>query len=185
LAVVSDTVESPIDPIDSSSVGRNLIAENMIKDHVMASVAASVVPVPLVDIAAVVGIQLRMIKKLSDLYGKPFSEKAARNILTAFVGGFTGYGAGVVVAVSLTKLIPGVGWMMGMASLPVVAGGSTYAVGQVFVRHYETDGDIFDLSTEAMRSYYKSQFAKGKEMASKFKSKKQTATPEEEASAAG
>lgn len=159
----------------SEAIARGLVAENLIKDYVIASVAASIVPVPLFDIAAVVAIELRMIQKLSELYGKPFSESAGRSVITALAGGVVGYGAGMAVAVSLTKLIPGVGWMMGMVSLPVLAGGSTYAVGRVFVKHYESGGDIFDLSTEAMRSYYKQQFAKGKELVAKVKARKQAA----------
>jgi uncharacterized protein (DUF697 family) len=155
----------------SESVGRGLVAENMVKDYIMASMAASIVPVPLFDIAAVAGVQLRMIQKLSELYGKPFSESVGRNILASLVGGLAGYGVGVTVAVSLTKLIPGVGWMVGMVSLPVVAGASTYAVGSVFVKHYEQGGDIFDLSTDAMRSFYKQQFEKGKALAAKAKAK--------------
>lgn len=155
----------------TESVGRGLVAENMVKDYVMASMAASIVPVPLFDIAAVAGVQLRMIQKLSELYGKPFSESVGRNILTSMVGGLAGYGVGVTVAISLTKLIPGVGWMAGMVSLPVVAGASTYAVGSVFMKHYEQGGDIFDLSTEAMRTFYKQQFEKGKALAAKAKAK--------------
>lgn len=150
-------------------VGRGLIAENLIKNYVIASVAASIVPVPLFDIAAVTGVQLRMIQKLSELYGKPFSANVGRNVVASLVGGVAGYGVGITVASSLTKIIPGVGWMLGMVSLPVIAGGSTYAVGSVFVKHYEEGGDIFNLSTEAMRNFYKQQFEKGKALAAKVK----------------
>lgn len=156
----------------SEAVGRSLVAENLIKDYVIASVAASIVPVPLFDIAAVAAIEMRMIQKLSELYGKPFSEGVGRNVLASLAGGVLGYGVGAAVAVSLTKLIPGVGWMMGMVSLPVMSGATTYAVGRVFVKHYEGGGDIFDLSTEAMRSYYKEQFEKGKKLAAKVKGTK-------------
>ncbi len=156
----------------SDAVGRSLIAESLVKDYVLASVAASIVPVPLFDIAAVVAIELRMIQKLSELYGKPFSEGVGRNVIMSLAGGVVGYGAGMAVAVSLTKLIPGIGWMMGMVSLPVLSGASTYAVGRVFIKHYEGGGDIFDLSTEAMRTYYKEQFEKGKALAAKVKGSK-------------
>ncbi len=172
-APAPESMSADVPPTDD--LGRSLIAESLIKDYVIASVAASIVPIPLFDIAAVVGIQLRMIQKLSELYGKPFSEGIGRSVITSLAGGFVGYGAGMVVAVSLTKLIPGVGWMMGMVSLPVVAGGSTYAVGNVFVKHYENGGDMFNFSSEAMRSYYKEQFEKGKKLADRFKSPKEPA----------
>lgn len=186
MAAQSAASETPVpaaEPAKADSgeaIAHGLVAENLIKDYVIASVAASIVPVPLFDIAAVVAIQLRMIQKLSELYGKPFSESAGRSVVTALAGGVVGYGAGMAVAVSLTKLIPGVGWMMGMVSLPAVAGASTYAVGRVFVKHYENGGDIFDLSTEAMSSYYKEQFAKGKDLVAKAKARKQQAAVSED-----
>lgn len=167
--------------VEGEGIARTLIAESLIKDYVIASVAASIVPVPLFDIAAVVAIELRMIQKLSELYGKPFSEGVGRSVIASLVGGVVGYGAGLAVAVSLTKLIPGVGWMLGMVSLPALSGGSTYAVGRVFVKHYESGGDIFDLSTEAMSSYYKEQFEKGKALAAKVKGRKsQTSVSQDE-----
>lgn len=168
----------------SDVIGRSLVAENLIKDYVLGAVAASIVPVPLFDIAAVVAIELRMIQKLSELYGKPFSEGLGRSIVASLAGGVVGYGAGVAVAVSLTKLIPGVGWMLGMVSLPVLAGASTFAVGRVFVKHYENGGDIFDLSTEAMRDYYKQQFEKGKALATKLKARKEAGSDDAAAPAA-
>lgn len=163
------SVSAPV--ADAEAIGRALVAENMIKNYVLGSVAAAIVPVPLFDIAAVGAIQLRMIQKLSELYGKPFSESLGRSIIASLAGGVVGYGAGMAVAVSLTKLIPGVGWMMGMVSLPVIAGGSTYAIGQVFAKHYENGGDISDLCAKSWGTFYQEQFEKGKELATKAKAK--------------
>lgn len=148
---------------------QELAAQNLIKSYVIASVGASIVPVPLFDIAAVVGIQLRMIQKLSQLYGHSFSERTGKNILTALVGGTLGYGAGYAVAASAFKVIPGIGWMVGVASLPLVAGGSTYAVGRTLVRHFEDGGSMLDFNADKMRAYYREQFEKGKEVAAKAK----------------
>lgn len=156
---------------DHAAIARILVAENEIKTYVIASVAASVVPIPVFDIAAVAAIQLRMIKKLSELYDRPFSESAVRNVVTALGGGVLGFGAGAAVAVSLTKFVPGIGWMLGMISLPVVAGATTYAIGRVFVRHYEEGGSVFDLRADTMRGYYQQQFEKGKAVAASAKGK--------------
>ncbi|MDN3720384.1 DUF697 domain-containing protein [Roseibium salinum] len=112
-----------------------------------------------------------MIQKLSQLYGKPFSERLGRKVIYALAGGVLGYGAGYVVAASATKLIPGIGWMVGMVSLPVVAGGATYAVGRSIVQHYEEGGTLMDFNANKMRDFYKEQFEKGKDLARKAKSK--------------
>jgi uncharacterized protein (DUF697 family) len=146
-----------------------LSAENLIKNYVIASVGASAVPVPMFDIAAVAAIQLRMIQKLSQLHGQPFSERAGRNVITALAGSVFGYGAGFAVAASAVKIIPVFGWMIGMASLPLVSGASTYAVGRSLQKHFEDGGSLFDFSADGMRAYYQEQFEKGKEMAAKAK----------------
>ena len=112
--------------LSDDDIARQLTAESLTKDYVLASVAASIVPVAIFDIAAVVAIQLRMIQKLSQLYGKPFTDKMGRKVIYALAGGVLGYGAGYAVAASATKLIPGIGWMVGMVSLPVVAGASLH-----------------------------------------------------------
>ena len=151
--------------LSDDDIARQLTAESLTKDYVLASVAASIVPVAIFDIAAVVAIQLRMIQKLSQLYGKPFSDKMGRKVIYALAGGVLGYGAGYAVAASATKLIPGIGWMVGMVSLPVVAGASTYAVGRSIARHYEDGGSLMDFDASKMRAFYKEQFEKGKELA--------------------
>ncbi|QDG75018.1 YcjF family protein [Labrenzia sp. PHM005] len=179
---VADTEDINIDSEDDLT--RDLVADNLIKDYVIASVAASIVPVAFFDIAAVIAIQLRMIQKLSQLYGKPFSEKLGRKIIYALAGGVLGYGAGYVVAASATKMIPGIGWMVGMVSLPVVAGGATYAVGRSIVQHYENGGTLMDFNAGKMRDFYKEQFEKGKELARKAKEKVKSESDSAEGTAA-
>lgn len=152
-----------------ADITRDLSAQNLIKSYVIASIGAGTVPLPLFDIAAVVAIQLRMIQKLSQLYGKRYSERAARNTITGLLGGTLGYGAGYIVGFSAAKLIPAVGWMIGVASVPLFAGGSTYAVGRTLVHHFEEGGSLFDMNTSKLRAYYREQFQKGKDIAAEMK----------------
>ncbi len=167
--VDADTIDVETDA--EFEITRELTADNLIKDYVLASVAASIVPIAFFDIAAVVAIQLRMIQKLSQLYGKPFTDRLGRKVIYALAGGVVGYGAGYFVAASATKMIPGIGWMVGMVSLPVVAGGATYAVGRSIVKHYEEGGTLLDFNASKMREFYKEQFEKGKDLARKAKDK--------------
>lgn len=166
---------------DSVEIG--LKAQGMIKNHVMATGAAALLPLPVLDMAAITAIQIRMIAKLATMYGRSFSENTVRNTLTALAGGVVGQSAGVMTAVSLAKFIPGVGWMAGMISLPVVAGASTYAVGRVFQRHFERGGSVYDISVENVRGYYNEQLDKGKKVASAAKQEihKRTAPKEQPA----
>ena len=99
----------------------------------------------------------------------------------ALAGGVLGYGAGYVVAASATKMIPGIGWMVGMVSLPVVVGASTYAVGRSIMQHYENGGTLRNFSAGKMRAFYKEQFEKGKDLARKTKAAAKAESVAEEA----
>lgn len=176
---MTDTV-SPVtaDAAPSSVVDHDvdLKAENLIKNHVMAASAASIVPLPLFDVAAITLVQVRMIAKLAKMFDKTFSEKSARNTIAALGGGVVGHAGGVVTAISLTKLVPGIGWMVGMVSLPTVAGASTYAIGRVFARHFKQGGSVTDVGTEDARGYYDEQLDKGKKLAANIKESIHTRT---------
>jgi uncharacterized protein (DUF697 family) len=164
IAPPTSAAESSADAAPEAGIERSLAAESMIKNYVIGAVSVSIVPVPIVDIAAVTALQLRMIQKLSELYGRPFSEELVRSMIASFGGSFLGYGAGMT-AMSLLKIVPVFGWMLGMVSVPVVAGAATYAVGKVFVKHYEDGGSIFDLNPEKLKAFYRQQFERGKAMA--------------------
>lgn len=148
----------------AGTVEQKLRAESLIKSYVMAAAAASVVPVPLFDLAAITAVQMRMIQKLAEMHGKTFSEAPVRNTIVSLAGGIIGPNAGAIAAISLSKLIPGIGWMIGLASMPVVVGASTYAIGQVFLKHFEDGGSVYDISVGAMRRTYDEQLGKGRQL---------------------
>jgi uncharacterized protein (DUF697 family) len=150
---------------DADRLERRYKAENLIKNHVMAAGAMSVVPLPLLDIAAITVVQLRMIQKLAAMYSKSFSERPVRNTIAGLAGGVLGHSAGVITALSLAKAIPGIGWALGMVTLPVVVGASSYAIGRVYLRHFEEGGSIYDISVDNAKSYYNEQLEKGKQIA--------------------
>jgi len=146
-------------------LNREAKTNDLVKNHIMMASAASLVPLPLLDVAAITGVQLRLIAKLAQLHGKSFSENAARNTIAGLVGGVFGHGAGILTAISVTKFIPGFGWMLGAVSLPVVAGASTYALGRVYARHFESGGSVYDISVDSVRAYYNEQLKKGRRLA--------------------
>jgi uncharacterized protein (DUF697 family) len=56
---------------------------------------AMVIPVPLLDMAAEAAIQVRMVKRLAEIYGVDFGEERAKTLVVAALGGFSaGWAAG-------------------------------------------------------------------------------------------
>lgn len=137
---------------------RNSTAQEIVKTHLLLAVGGGLIPLPLVDFAAVTGVQVNMVRSLSKLYGKNFNEQMGKSVVTALVGtSLARIGASVV------KTIPLIGSILGTATQAVLSGASTYAVGQVFIHHFDKGGDLTDFNAEEFKERYKAEFEKGKE----------------------
>ena len=159
-----ETVETPEAPEAIEGTARGLAAEGTVKSYVIASMGIGTLPLPVIDTAALLAVQMRMIQRISHLYGHTYSEKAVRSTILSLVGSSLSVGLGMGAA-SLLKMVPGVGWALGGLGMPVLCGASTYALGQVYVKHFEEGGSLLDLNVERVRNYYNEQFRKGKEVA--------------------
>jgi uncharacterized protein (DUF697 family) len=84
-------------------------ADTIIRNHVIWSMGAGLIPVLIADIFAVSALQLDMIRQLCKVYDVDFSETQGKAIVTSLTSStLARIGAG-----SLVKLIPGVGSLLG------------------------------------------------------------------------
>jgi uncharacterized protein (DUF697 family) len=139
--------------------------DSIIKRYMLMSTAASCLPVPLIDVAAIMGFQLLMLKDLSHHYGIKFSHNRVKNILGSLAGSFGAAPALAPLVASTLKFIPGIGTAAGYLALPPVAAASTYAVGKVFNQHFASGGTFLDFDPQKTRAYYEEQFREGKKLA--------------------
>ncbi len=144
-------------------------ANSIIKNHMIWSMGAGFIPLPIVDFFAVSAIQLDMIRQLSTVYEREFEETQGKALITALTGSsLARLGANAV------KLIPGIGTVFGGLTLAILSGASTYALGEVFKKHFETGGTFLDFDISRLKDYYNDKFEKGKEMAEEFHQKKKS-----------
>ena len=140
-------------------------AETVIRNHVLFSMGAGVIPVPIVDIFAVGAMQLDMIRQLCKVYDVDFAETQGKAIVSSLTTAtLARIGAG-----SLAKIIPVVGTFIGGVTNAAMAGASTYALGQVFRIHFENGGTVLDFDVERLKKLYKEQFEKGKRVAEEMR----------------
>lgn len=140
-------------------------AETIVRNHVLFSMGAGAIPVPVADVLAVSASQLDMIRQLCKVYDVDFSETQGK----AIVSSLTASTLGRIGAASLAKMIPIVGSVVGSVANAVMAGASTYALGQVFKTHFSTGGTILDFDAERLKKLYKEQFEKGKTVAEEMR----------------
>ena len=147
-------------------------AAKIVNKFMLWSMGAGIIPIPLVDMAAVTGVQLKMIKDLSNVYGVEFSEVRGKSIITALLGSIVPNSLSAGFLGSAFKLIPFIGLYAGSVSMSVFSGAATYAIGKVFTQHFASGGTFLNFDPEAMRQYFKEEFEKGKAKVKEMKNTK-------------
>ena len=110
----------------------NTKAESIIINHVVWSMGAGLVPIPMLDIVAVSAVQLDMVRQLSKVFELDFSETQGKAMITSMTGStLAKLGARAVI-----KLIPGIGSIVGGVAMATLSGASTYALGEVYKKHF-------------------------------------------------
>jgi len=168
------TVKNTI--MSNQNSDRDNHAETIIRNHVIWSMGAGLIPVLIADIFAVSALQLDMIRQLCKAYDLDFQETQGKAIVTSL----TSTTIARLTAGSVIKLIPGIGSIVGGVTVSVFAGASTYALGEVFKMHFSKGGTILDFDPDRLRKYYKEKFEKGKKVAKEMK-KEQEAKENEQA----
>ena len=135
-------------------------AAKIVRNHAIGTVAAGILPIPLLDIAILGGVQIRMLRQLAKHYDVEFSEQRANAIIASLVGVGTTAGAA-----SLLRLMPGVGRSLlglGAITLPFA---STYALGQVFIKHFESGGTFLTFDASKAKGDYDEKVVEGRKEA--------------------
>ena len=153
---------------------KNALAEKRVQQYVIGSMAIGVVPFPLVDLAALTALQLKMLHSLANVYEVEFKADLGKSAIASLVGGVAPVAAAAPVAASLSKFIPVVGQTVSIGTLVVLNGASTYAIGKVFDQHFASGGTFLTFNPESVREYFAEQYEKGKEFANKLRRKKDT-----------
>jgi len=148
---------------------RSRQARKVIKKHVMVAMGASLVPMPLFDLVALSGVQLKMLYSLTKFYEVPFSKHLGKSSIASLLGGVMPTSTAMTLA-SLAKVVPGLGTATGVISVSVLGGASTYAIGSVFAQHFESAGTLLDFDPKKMRAYFSSKLQEGKGVAADLKS---------------
>jgi uncharacterized protein (DUF697 family) len=132
-------------PSGPTSSDREQAARLLVDRYTKYAAAAGLVPLPIVDMAAIAGLQVTMLSALSALYGVPFSRERGRAIVAALLGGAMPTLAGHQILASIAKRLTVIGTVIGMVSVSGFAVAATHAVGRVFIAHFESGGTLLDV----------------------------------------
>lgn len=145
-------------------------ANKIIKNHVLCSMGAGLIPIPLADIAAVTAIQVDALKSLAELHGVEVPEGSAKAMVTGLAGSTL-----AKIGASAVKLVPGVGTMAGGLTMAGLSGASTYAICQAAQNQFVTKGTFLDFNMTDAKEAYAVALDKGKELVKNLEEKKDQA----------
>jgi uncharacterized protein (DUF697 family) len=143
----------------------------ILRHHVWGAMGVGLIPVPVVDVIALTGVQINMLRRLAEVYEIPFMKDTVKNILSALIGSALPVAVAPGVA-SLVKAIPIIGQTAGAVTMSLTGGAATYAVGKVFIQHFASGGTFLSFDPEKFKAYYTEMFEEGKKFVTKMKHEK-------------
>lgn len=140
----------------ADGASRDETALNLVNRFALWSGVAGLIPVPVIDIATVGGLQIQMVRRLSQIYDVDFSENRTKAIIASLVGSLIPATSGIGAA-SLLKAVPVLGTITAGFVMPALSAGATYAIGKAFIQHFASGGTLLDFNPPDYREFIKSQ----------------------------
>ncbi|MFK7983170.1 MAG: YcjF family protein [Saprospiraceae bacterium] len=136
------------------TVERKEAAQKIIRRHILFSAGLGFIPFPIIDAAAILGNQVLMINDISDLYKVPFKKHLVKSFIGSLVSNLG--------AIGFVKFIPGLGSLLGGATVSAGATAATYALGKIFVQHFDQGGTLLNFDPVKSRKYFQQLHEEGK-----------------------
>lgn len=153
---------------------RSIDATRIVKKYMWFSGGAGLIPIPYLDLAAVSGVQLKMVADISKFYGVPFQANRGKAAIGSLVGFVLPHATACGLIGSTLKAIPLVGALAGAPAMALFCGAYAWALGNVFIQHFESGGTFLDFNPDEVKEYFRTQFEEGRKMATSMGTQAQT-----------
>lgn len=136
-------------------------ADKITTRRTLYAAGAGLIPIPMVDIATLLGVQVIMIRDIARVYNEDFKEQRVRSIITTLVGDLGAVGV-MGTVMSGVKAIPIVGSLLGGFTASITGAAATYALGKVFTQHFDQGGTLLTFDPIKSRKYFQEAYEEGK-----------------------
>jgi uncharacterized protein (DUF697 family) len=116
-------------------------AERIIQRNATIAGFGGIIPLPLINIAAITVVILRMVRTLARLYSVRFEHHQARSVVISLLAGTMPTGMAAATTSTLMYLVPGSN-LIGLAVSSITAAECTRYIGRIFVNHFENGGTL-------------------------------------------
>lgn len=145
-------------------------AKTIVQHNIAWSAGAGLLPFPALDLVAITGVQLKLIKELCDAYGIPFKQSLARPIVISLIGSLGATMLAPIIATASVKFIPGIGSLLASTALAATSAGITYGVGHLFLDHFKNGGTLENFNLIKGRGIFKGKVKEGMQQGTEVKS---------------
>jgi uncharacterized protein (DUF697 family) len=135
---------------------RDEVASKLVDRFALWSGVAGLIPVPIVDAVAVGGLQIQMLRRLSQIYDVAFSDNRGKAVIASLAGSMIPTTSGIGAA-SMLKAVPILGTIASGFVMPVLSAGATYAIGKAFIQHFTSGGTLLDFNPPDYREFIRTQ----------------------------
>jgi uncharacterized protein (DUF697 family) len=132
------------------------VASKLVDRFALWSGVAGLIPVPIVDAVAVGGLQIQMLRRISQIYDVAFSDNRGKAVIASLAGSMIPTTSGIGAA-SLLKAVPVLGTIASGFVMPVLSAGATYAIGKAFIQHFASGGTLLDFNPPDYREFIRTQ----------------------------
>lgn len=139
-------------------------AEQIITKYVLIAVGCGFIPLPLIDAAAIAGLEIMMIGDLAEVYNFSFPTKLATIKAFASIIGSIGPIYLVTHSKSVIKSLPLIGYLTGSMLYSATNGFAVFAVGKVFQYHFESNGTLLSRDNQFIKNLYEKEYKRGAEI---------------------
>ncbi len=152
----ANVAEGSADTPEVAPENRQKMASELVDRFAVWGGVAGLIPVPIVDVLAVGGLQIQMLRRLSQIYDQPFSENRGKAVVASIAGTLIPATSGIGAA-SMLKAVPVIGTITAGLVMPALSAGATYAIGKAFIQHFESGGTLLDFNPPDYREFIKAQ----------------------------
>lgn len=122
--------------------------------YVAISAMAGLITVPVVDVAALGGVHVALIKELTEYYGAEFSEHTARNIVIAIAASLIPGSIGSALGRKALRALPFITHGAGLLTMSAFSAVVSYGLGLAFIRHFEGGGTLDSFDPERLHKFF-------------------------------
>ncbi|HVC21309.1 MAG TPA: hypothetical protein VNE16_14635, partial [Vicinamibacterales bacterium] len=118
------------------------------------SSGAGLISIPFLDVTALAGVHIALIKAITEHYGDVFSDHAAKAILIAIGAGLVPGSVGSILGRRALNALPFMTPAAGLLTMSAFSAAVSYGVGMIFIRHFESGGTLADFDVEHLHRMF-------------------------------